>query len=349
MKSNLAKYGRDRIAYIDLFAGPGRYKSGADSTPVMIVKKAIADPQLKQSLVCIFNDKDDANIESLKSTLAGIEGIETLKHQPLIRHGEVGEEVVADFESMKLVPTLSFIDPWGYKGMSIQLINSVIKDWGCDCFFFFNYGRVNAGLANDFVEDHMDKLFGKALADNLRTKLAAEASTSDERESFIVEAMSSALKQMSGKGRFVLPFRFRSEQGTRTTHHLFFVTKHFKGYDLMKQVMNKHCTSQHEGSVNFEFNPADKRQPSLYALQRPLDELGPMLLEDFAGQTLGIDAIYEKHSVGTPYLKADYRKMLCDLERDGKITMDQPCPPRKKGTLAPHVLVSFPTISGTIS
>ena len=27
------RYGGDRIAYIDLFAGPGRYKDGAKSTP----------------------------------------------------------------------------------------------------------------------------------------------------------------------------------------------------------------------------------------------------------------------------------------------------------------------------
>jgi len=35
-----------RIAYIDLFAGPGRYLDGSKSTPLMILEQAIADPDL---------------------------------------------------------------------------------------------------------------------------------------------------------------------------------------------------------------------------------------------------------------------------------------------------------------
>ena len=59
------------------------------------------------------------------------------------------------------MPTFFFVDPWGYKGLSLRLINSVLKDWGCDCVFFFNYNRINMGLGNDAVEKHMDALFGK--------------------------------------------------------------------------------------------------------------------------------------------------------------------------------------------
>src|SRR5207248_10024637 len=41
--------------------------------------------------------------------------------------------------------TFLFVDPFGYKGLSLQLVNSVIKDWGCDCVFFFNYNRISMG------------------------------------------------------------------------------------------------------------------------------------------------------------------------------------------------------------
>jgi len=40
-----------RIAYIDLFAGPGRYKDGAASTPLMILERVVADPKIAQRLV----------------------------------------------------------------------------------------------------------------------------------------------------------------------------------------------------------------------------------------------------------------------------------------------------------
>ncbi len=56
------------------------------------------------------------------------------------------------FEQMNLVPTFFFVDPWGYKGLSLRLINSVLKNWGCDCIFFFNYTRINMGLENELVK-----------------------------------------------------------------------------------------------------------------------------------------------------------------------------------------------------
>jgi|SRR5579871_321686 len=53
------------IQYIDLFAGPGRYKDGAKSTPVLILEQAVADPLFRENLITIFNDKDDANTSTL--------------------------------------------------------------------------------------------------------------------------------------------------------------------------------------------------------------------------------------------------------------------------------------------
>lgn len=50
-------------------------------------------------------------------------------------------------------------DPFGYKGLSWALIRSVIKDWGSDCVFFFNYSRINAGINNPIVNEHMEALF----------------------------------------------------------------------------------------------------------------------------------------------------------------------------------------------
>ncbi|MGK7924628.1 MAG: three-Cys-motif partner protein TcmP [Spirulina sp.] len=34
------------IAYVDLFSGSGRYKDGSKSTPLLILEKAIADPDM---------------------------------------------------------------------------------------------------------------------------------------------------------------------------------------------------------------------------------------------------------------------------------------------------------------
>ena len=111
-----------KIAYIDLFAGPGRYKDGTQSTPLKILTSAIGKPDLRERLVTIFNDKDDNNAKALEKTIAEISGIETLKYEPMVCNQEVGTEIVKMFESMHLMPTLFFVDPWGYKGLACALL-----------------------------------------------------------------------------------------------------------------------------------------------------------------------------------------------------------------------------------
>ena len=120
------KKGSNRIAYIDLFAGPGRYKDGTKSTPLLVIEKALADPDMRNMLVTLFNDADSENSGSLSKAIQQIPNIENLKHQPLIENEVVGEKIVQMFENMRLVPTLFFVDPWGYKGLSLQLINAVL-------------------------------------------------------------------------------------------------------------------------------------------------------------------------------------------------------------------------------
>jgi len=228
-----------RIAYIDLFAGPGRYLDGSKSTPLLVLEQAIADPDLSQMLVGRFNDFDRNNTHALQDAIDALPNIERLKYKPSVSNHEVGDQIVGDFEHRKLVPTFFFVDPWGYKGLSLRLVNSVLKNWGCDCVFFFNYNRINMGLMNSQVETHMNALFGRERADALRTEL--RSCDPSARETAILRAMTSALVEMGG--RFVQPFCFKDPSGTRTSHHLIFVTKDFKGYEIMKPIMAKESTT----------------------------------------------------------------------------------------------------------
>ncbi len=140
-----------KIAYIDLFAGPGRYKNGAKSTPLLILEQAVAAPVFSDCLVTLFNDKDSANTSTLLEEINKIPGIKTLKYEPDIYTNAVGDQIVKKFEELALVPTLFFVDPWGYKGLSLRLINSVLKDWACECIFFFkkNYKDVLTKMEQD--------------------------------------------------------------------------------------------------------------------------------------------------------------------------------------------------------
>lgn len=328
-----------RIAYIDLFAGAGRYKDGSKSTPVKVLETAIADADMRNMLVSIFNDADVENVNSLQQAIDSIPGIENLKYRPQIFKYEVGENIVKTFQERKLVPTLFFVDPWGYKGLSLQLINSVVKDWGCDCIFFFNYNRINMGLSNDAVKEHINALFGQVRADQLRERL--KTLTPQERELTVLEAICEALKKMGGK--YVLPFPFRHEMGNRTSHHLIFVSKHLKGYEIIKEIMAKESSEQTQGVPSFEYNPATLQQPLLFELTRPLDQLESMLLDNFSGKTMTMAEIYDQHHLGKPYIKKNYKTALSNLESQGKITVHSPEEKKRlKGTFADDLKVTFP-------
>lgn len=95
-----------KIAYIDLFAGPGRYSDGTQSTPLKILTNAVDKKDLRERLVTIFNDKNEKNSKTLEKTISEIPGIESLKYKPKIYNQEVGEEIVKMFEAMNLIPTL---------------------------------------------------------------------------------------------------------------------------------------------------------------------------------------------------------------------------------------------------
>lgn len=51
------------------------------------------------------------------------------------------------------------------------MIHAVLKNWACECVFFFNYNRINMGLTNDGVRRHMEALFGPERITNLHEKL----------------------------------------------------------------------------------------------------------------------------------------------------------------------------------
>jgi hypothetical protein len=96
------------IAYIDLFAGPGRYKDGTKSTPLLVLETAIADPNMRGHIVTLFNDADGENAAALQREIDALPGIKKLKYQPQVEAEEVGDNIVALFEKKNLIPTFFF-------------------------------------------------------------------------------------------------------------------------------------------------------------------------------------------------------------------------------------------------
>jgi len=200
--------------------------------------------------------------------------------------------------------------------------------------FFFNYNRINAAIDNDKVEEYIIGIFGKERSKELRRKL--QGLSPYRRERAILEALESVLKETHGK--YVLPFCIKDDDKNRTSHYLIFVTKKFKGYDIMKEIMAKFSMDDAKGVPSFEFNK--RKEISLF--DNPLKDLKSMLVAEYAGKTDVMSAIYEHHSVGKIYIKRNYKKVLCDLLQDGKIDVRKPdgTLPRK-GTMPDDCIITF--------
>jgi hypothetical protein len=152
-----------------------------------------------------------------------------------------------------------------------------------------------------------------------------------------------------------MPFCFKNASGSRTSHHLIFVSKHHLGYKIMKTVMANESSNATAGVASFEYNPATADQPMLSGLLKPLDELGDMLVERFAGRTLSMIDIFAEHNRLTPgntnnyimkFTDKNYKDVLNKLELAGKITASKPYALRKtrnrEKTFADDIMVTFP-------
>jgi three-Cys-motif partner protein len=332
-----------RLAYVDLFCGPGRYKDGTPSTPIWVLQYAIRDPRLCARLLTAFNDKDPEHVAQLSAAVANLPGVEKLVHRPLVSNGEVGRDAVELLRNGTRVPTLFFVDPFGYKGLSLDLIGNAIKSWGCDCIFFFNYNRINPGITNPSVVECMNDLFGAERAERLRAQVKDQPP--GRRQTTIIGVLTEALKDVGG--RFVLAFEFQSQHGGRTSHYVIFVSKAFLGYHIMKDVMEKVSTDRGEVK-GFVYVPVKSTQMELFPALGSTHSI-PLLMQVLtraaAGSTASVWDIYERFTVDTPYTLRHVQDALLALEAEGRVAVDRPPAKRmRRGnvTLGKDRVVTFP-------
>lgn len=338
--SRVLKNLADRLAYIDPYAGPGYYEDKTASTPILILEAIIADEILSKRVVTIFNDKEAAHVESLQIAIDNLTGIRNLQYTPQVEHSEVDDKLTAQLKSVQKVPTLFFVDPFGYAGLTLDLIYSVLRDWGCECIFFFNYDSINRALVNDVVRERMDAIFGHKRVDDLRA-LLAEASEQEVREEIILSALTEALAEIGGI--FMHTFRFRRPNGRR--HHLVFVSKNFRGYHIMKEVMASESSVSCQGIPTYEYIPEGMQVAmELDSAPRLFDDFKAMLPIQYRGKVMRVEDIYRDHSIGTPYLERNYKVALRALLDENKVTYhrDEHRPKLRGSTMPDDTWIHFP-------
>ena len=328
--------GAHQIAYLDLFSGPGRFSDGTPSTPILLIEEAIKQPLLRDHLLARFSDENGSFVRNLQTELSTLRGISTMRFQPTVRQHALNSDQSPQFDIAVHTPSLSFIDPWGYKGVTRDLIAQLVRNFGCEIILFFNFNRINAAIANNLVEPHMEALFGESKLLELRRTLVNLVPTA--REKVLMRALGDVLEEMGAP--YLIPFRFARSSG-RASHYICFVSKHPLGYAIMKDIMASLGVKDADGVPRFEYVPQRPEYQLEFDIDRPIQALPRDLLTRFRNRTLRVSDIISEHNIGTPFVPANYRRVLLELETAGLICCDPPNGSRRKGTMAENVSVTF--------
>ncbi|MPM27936.1 hypothetical protein SDC9_74452 [bioreactor metagenome] len=319
------------IGYIDLYCGPGKYSDGTPSVPLLIINEILNDSELASRMFLVFNDADGENIRKLEEEIKAIPKSEDIIKRIAFSTNIVDGEFWEKIRINPQIPVLSYIDPFGYKGLTIELIKKLLASKGSDCIFFFNYNRINMAFSsNPYFDEHLSALFGKEKTTRLKKELASLAPS--EREKTVIDALVETLKENTAD--YVLPFKFYCTDMKRTSHYIIFVTKHIAGCRIMKSIMYTNSAKDVDAVASFELKDranfgSQSEQLSLFS--RPLDELCELLKEKYKGRSENIkvicnEIVYDNCSV---FMPNNVKDALRRLENEGVVKIEG----RKKATI----------------
>jgi len=338
----MKKYATDRIGYVDLYSGPGVYQDGTESTPMLVLRHAISDQDLSERMIFIFNDKDSSTIDRLRANIKTLEGIDTLRYPPRILNCVVGPDIASELSRLRSVPCLVFADPWGYKGLSLNLIGKALRQWGTECLLFFNHNRVNMALSHPeaAIRQHMIDLFGKERF--LRLESTVRELSSEKREMLVVSEFADALGDVGAE--FALWFRFIAMSKGREPHYyLFFGTTNLKGYKIMKEIMSEASSYRADGyATPLEFSERNHYQLRLFDCGDRTEDLAKQLAHCYTGRIVSVEQVFAEHSPGTHFIMTHYKGALRILDSNGSIEVWLPGGrQRRKGSMPDDAIISF--------
>ena len=329
-----------KICYFDGFAGKGEYEDGTLGSPIIALKTADIKANYFDKLICVFIEKDECNYKNLEKILD--------REKPNIRNwgkidilkvnGEfanVIEEIFNNLEKEEsfLIPSFFFIDPFGFSGVSFEIIKKIISNPKTEVFFTFMISYIARFIGNPTLTDTFTKLFG---TDEWKSLIQLP-----DREKALIELYRKQLHAVGG-AKFSWHFRVCESKKLKTMYYLIHATNNFKGHSIMKQIMFKQGP---HGSFAY-LGPKDIPEQSQMRLFDIYDigQLKSYLMEKFKAQSLTYNEILEKVCYPwyeePPYIERDYRKALKELEIEEKIKIENRGP---KGGINNTSLIIFPS------
>lgn len=322
------------ILYIDGFCGPGRYSHGEDGSPLIALKVALGlQSRLASTKISfLFIDERPDRIAHLQSELEDLNIPSNYEVYTIVSSFyNTLSHILDDVEhkGARLVPTFAFIDPFGFKGASFNLVQRLLKNPRTEVFV-----NVMMDSINRFLE-HPNAGVRQHIIDSFGTSRVLEVVQETDR---IIALRRLYFEQLKQHADYVRYFEMCNECD-KTIYYLFFAGNHRLGHSKMKEAFWK-VDDQSGYKFSDRTNP---QQPILFSLN-PAEELASLLQAQYDGQTQKAGNIIHFVEDKTAFTASHARGALRLLERNSKITIDPikgDGSKRRKGTFSAKVTVHF--------
>lgn len=335
----LAASGFRHAIYFDGFCGPGQYVGGEDGSPVVATRVANSVaakfPHFQAHIVCV--DQSATTLEFLAQLP------DMKKRHPQvstdIRHGtfegSIGE-IFSNHRYPRDWPTFSFVDPFGFGGLSFASLGLLMRNESSEIFVNLMCGFMNRFKDHPDVEvrQKIERMIG---VDNLDRVLDAPDGIS--------ELCNVYHENLLKLGRHVLRFMMRDEKNVRD-NALFFCGRNKRGFEKIKEAMWRIDPIYGAGFSEFS-TQRDTLFQSLPGLDRPqTTSLRTQLIEKFKGRRdvpMSQLIAYTVEETET-FLPKHLRMELEHLLGTQQINFVDPHPgarKRRKGGWPERLLISF--------
>jgi three-Cys-motif partner protein len=135
------RYAREQLVLIDAFAGPGRYSTGEDGSPLLMIKALLEHSgEIAAQVNFYFIEENPDRIAHLRGEVAALDlppsvTVETIAGSFDTEFPALIERLTAAFGT--LPPTFAFIDPFGASDLPIALTTPLLDVPRCEVLVYF--------------------------------------------------------------------------------------------------------------------------------------------------------------------------------------------------------------------
>lgn len=333
-----------RILILDGFAGPGRYSGGEDGSPIIALKALMGHRHMAQLLGAglevgfHFVEERGDRVALLREEVEQFKTATPLPGSVYVnvaegRFDEYLDRILTALETAghRIAPTFAFIDPFGFSGVPMRLMERLARNRRCEVLVSFMFEHLNRFAGRQpRIEAPLDELYGT----QAWRPIAADTDAERRRRGLI----DLYRRQLIAAG-FPLVRDFEMlDRGNRTEYFLYFGTTSLKGLSAMKQAMWK---ADPAGGTSFSDHIALNPQLSLVPATAPVQTLRDALVARFTGTRVPIEAIEDFVLKDTIFSEKSHlkRATLAPLERDQRIDVQRPS--GKKGQYPPGTSIRF--------